>query len=448
MWTKDNMQHQTSKQPANPSPKRYATLAFVITLTLSIGTLQAKSTSKSLDRIVAVVNNTIITDSELNHQTTFLLAHLQKTETELPPLTILKKQILEKMILQTLQLAMAEQIDIKVDQDMLNQAIQHQAKQEKLSLEAFKTSIEKTGISFKTFREQVKKELITMRLQQRVIGEQITISKVDVDNFLNSPVGQDKTGTEYHLSHILLLLPRNPSSKQLASVQAKAKKIIQQLNAGTKFSTLALEKSDGQQALKGGDLGWRTLNAMPTLFAPHLPAMQSGEILGPLRSNSGLHIIKLLGKRIAKESLESETHVKHILLKTGNHRSHTEAKKLLQNLRKKILAGASFDKLAKQHSDETRSAEKGGDLGWVTQSALLPAFQRRMNGLSPGDISQPFQSNLGWHLIQVLNRRTQQDSAQGARHKVKALLFQRKFEETLLAWLYELKENANVIVYF
>jgi len=321
-----------------------------------------------------------------------------------------------------------------------------------MPLNQMREFLEEQGIPFDYFRETVKKELTLSRLQQKEIGQQISVSKTDIEHFLNSPQGQDKTGSEYRLGHILIALPEAPTPSEIQKAKLQVEDLKKQLATGANFNTLAMSKSAGPQALNGGDLGWKKGTELPTLFAKQALSMSVNEVHGPIRNSSGFHLIKLLEKRsengIVPESPKSSTtHVRQILIRNSDKISDTEAKALLSKLRSRIIQGASFAKMAEKHSEEPGSSAKGGDLGWVTQQSLVKPFYTTMSSLKPGELSQPFKTELGWHLIQVVERKIQKNNSEAMRNKAMDILYQRKFEDQLTSWLKRIREDAAIKIY-
>lgn len=437
-------------------------ITLVITCTFGFSTLSVhaantqsgRSTQKyqSLDQMVAIVNNDTITGSELEYQTNLLLLRLKQNETELPPMAEFKKQILERMIIEKIQLQMATEASIEIDDTTLNQTLEEIANRDGMPLSQMHEFLEEQGIPFNYFKDTVKKELILTRLQQKEVGQHISVSKTDIEHFLNSPQGQDKTGCEYRLGHILIGLPATPSPQEIAKAKSEAEDIRKQLVAGASFKTLAMTKSAGPQALNGGDLGWRKSTELPTLFAKQALSMAVNDIQGPIQNTSGFHIIKLLEKRHHENNTlaplkASAAHVRQILIKTDDKKSDQEAKALLAELKTQIEQGASFTTMAQKYSQEKASAAKGGDLGWITQQSVLKPFYTQMSTLKTGTISQPFKTQLGWHLIQVVERKAQNNASEAMRNKAMDILYQRKFEDQLGSWLKRIREDAAVKIY-
>lgn len=397
-----------------------------------------------LDRVVAIVNNQVISYSELKKQVTLLVSRVDTDKTPLPPKKILEQQVLSKMINDTLQLQLAKKTGIEVDSTTVNQALKDIAQQDGMTLDEYRMYIEQSGISFHDYREIIRTEVLLSRLQQREILQDISISETDIDSYLNSPVGQDQSGVEYRLGHILLLTPESPTPDALQASQTEANTLVNTLNNGADFRQVAMEKSAGHQALQGGDLGLRSIGEVPTLFVKHVPSMRIGEVVGPIRSANGFHIIKLIEKRIGKEPLHVETRVRQIFIKPSINTSDEEAASALKQIRADILNGADFSKMAEKKSEELSTATKGGELGWVTEKSVLPKFYHKMNKLKEGELSLPFKTEIGWHLIQVLERRTQNDSQEAARNRAKEVLQERKFSEMLGSWLKRIKDGAQI----
>ncbi len=427
-------------------------LGLACILSISSYTLFAAPLSKKLpvlDKMVASVNSEAITESQLNQQTQLLLVRLRQADAALPPLPVLRKQLLERMILEKLQLQLATVEGIEVDEPTLNQALQDIAARDNLALSQMQQFLEEQGIPFTQFRETIKTEITLSKIQQKEVGQHITVSKADIQHFLNSPAGLDQSGVEYRLGHILIPFPSEaPSKEQQQKTQERAEHIVKELKAGANFTKMAIAKSAGQQALNGGDLEWRKTESIPTAFVKVVPALQIGEIYGPIRDSSGLHIIKLLNKRSQQTTGKSkeQAHIRQILIKTNEKRSDSEAEALLAKLRTQIINGASFTALAQRYSEEANGA-KGGDIGWVTEKTVVPEFNQEILKLRAGEISQPFKSTLGWHLILVVEKKNECVSSEAMRNKAMEILYQRKFDEQLISWLRHLRNDAEVEIY-
>lgn len=417
---------------------------FIATIGMNPRIIHARQV---LDKIVAVVNSDVISKNELDNYTNLIVANIRaQGNTTLPSKDVLQEQVLNQMVLNKIQLQLAEQSGIAVDSITVSEAIQYMAQQKKQTLTQFKESMEQFGINFDEYRNYIHNDLVIQRLQAREVAYDVVVAKSEIESFLSSPAGQDHSGTEYRLSHILLSAPETPTPAALKQVQSKAEDLVTTLKAGADFQKTAMAKSAGRQALSGGDLNWRTTGELPTIFVNYVPTMQVGDIVGPIRSASGFHIIKLVGKRTASESDRIETHVRQILIVPDSRTSSAEAKTILTSLRKQILNGADFAKLAQKKSQDLKSAAKGGDIGWVSEKSVLPQFYQVMSKLRNNEISEPFQSEDGWALIQVIDRRTQFNSNEAAWNRALEILTARKSNEAIESWTKRIRDEARVSI--
>lgn len=400
--------------------------------------------AQPLDKIAAVVGGEVVTLSELSEKIKLVTNNLSKQNIVLPPKPILERQVLNKIILDHIQLQLAAQFAIEVDSSSINQAIIDLAKNENLTVAEYKQKIHKDGMTFDNFREHIKTELTLAKLQQREVGNDIRISSLDIDGYLNSAIGQDNSGTEYRLGHILIVAPEKPSQDALKAIDNKAREIIAALQQGKDFKQLAAGYSSGIQALEGGDLGWRQINEVPTIFVKYVPNMKINEVVGPIQSASGFHIIKLQDKRSGKKNNYQEFRVRQILIKPGANTSDQEAAANLLSLRQQIMQGQDFAKLAEKKSEELSTAVKGGDLGWIKSNAVMPEFWEVITKLKTGEISEPFKTELGWHLVQVMASRDTSSSTDAMRHRVAEILREQKFNELLEIWLKKIRDEAKV----
>lgn len=409
--------------------------------------MQPAAAKQVLDKIVAVVNDDVISQYELENYTKLLVADL-KTQSNytLPPKEVLQEQALNRMILDKIQLQLAAQSGIEVDSITVSQALQHLSQQKGQTLDQLRYETESRGVNFDEYRELVRNELTIQRLQAREVSQDVVIAKSDIESFLSSPAGQDNTGTEYKISHILLLAPESPTPTALKQVQAKAEEIVTSLKKGADFQKIAMEKSAGRQALNGGDLGWRNTGELPTLFVNYVPTMQIGDVVGPIRSAGGFHIIKLQGKRTVNDDHKTETHVRHILIVPDKNASSEEAKATLGAIRKQIVKGADFAKIAAKKSQDLRSASKGGDMGWINEQSVLPKFYEVVSKLRNNELSEPFLTEDGWNLVQVLDRRTRHTSDEAAWNRAMEILTIRKTNEAIEAWTKRIRDEARVSI--
>lgn len=397
-----------------------------------------------LDRIVAIVNDDVITRTELDAAMEVIRGQIEQGRMRTPPDDVLERQVLERMVTQQIQLQLAERTGIRVDDNALNRALSTIAAQNGLSLSEFRDVLENDGFSFEAFREDMRDEITISRLHQRQIESQIMTTEGEVDRFLETQKTQGSGADEYRLGHILVAIPEAASPDRIQSAKRKAEEVLERLTTGADFTEMAIAYSDSPQALEGGDLGWRGPGELPTLFAGVVPRMSVGQVSEILRSPSGFHIIKLLDHRGADRHIVTQTHARHILIKTNELITDDDAVRQLDGLREQVLAGADFAELAIAHSDDSGSARKGGDLGWVAPGETVRQFEDVMAKLDAGQVSKPVQSEFGWHIIQVLERREHDDTENFERNKARELLHKRKRDEETQTWLRRLRDEAFV----
>jgi len=405
--------------------------------------LSALAKPQPLDNIAAIVNDAVITQSMLNKQIDDVR---KKMETGAVNPRALEKQVLEQLILKEVQLGFAKKTGIHVDEIALDNAIENIAKQHNISLTQLRQAILAEGMDFNDYRQNIREQMIIAQLQQRDVLSGLQISEQEITHFLHSPAGLGEMTTEYRVGHILLALSDAPTPEEITAVTQKAKEIVAKLEQGQDFATLALAESSGQQALEGGDLGWRKLAQLPTIFVQPVAASKVNGVLEPIRSNSGIHIVKLLDKRTAAQAqtLTNTALVRHILIKTNATTSDKDAEQRLHAIREKIQKGEDFAQLAKTHSADLGSANNGGSVGWVTPDVLVPEFSAQVNKLGLQEISAPFKTSFGWHIVQVTDKQTQTNDEASLRQKAKKMLQQRKAEEKLQAWTRQLRDESYV----
>jgi len=397
-----------------------------------------------LDRIVAVVNDEVIMSSTLEQEVRTISERLRQQDKRLPPLAILDKQVLERIIIQQLQLQRAERSGIRIEDQRLNAAVSRIAERNNLSIRQFRHALEAENYDFSTYRENIRQEMLIQRLRERQVEERIHVTQSEIDNWIETYKRQGQGGSEYHLQHILIGIPEQADPDTITQKQDQAQQILSLLQKGDDFSETAIAVSDSRQALEGGDLGWRKEGELPTLFKSSLAAMQTGQLSKVLRNASGFHIIKLVDKRDTAKIIVTQTQARHILLKPSEILSVQDAQTRLGQIRSRILVGEDFATLAQAHSADKSSSAKGGDLGWVTPGSLVPEFEKVMNDLGDNDISQVFKTRYGWHIIQVLARRQHDNTREAIRAKAVAEIRARKTDEALESWLRRLRDEAYV----
>lgn len=413
---------------------------------LCLSAALAQANTANLDGIAAIVNESIITRSELIDQMQMIETRMSREGVSLPDVATFQKQVLDHMILNTIQNQLAKRTGIIIDDATLDNAIQNMAQHNQMTVTELREALTQDQIPFEAYRENIRQQIAISQLQQRDVMYDIHISEQEISQFMQSTDGVGGLNTEYRLGHILIGLPEAPTPEEIDAANIKAQALIERLNEGTDFAAVALEASQGETALKGGDLGYRKLPEIPTIFVKLVPTLTVDQVAQPIRSASGFHIVKLLDKRqdAAQEKAQQMTQARHILIPTNASTAEQDAIQKLQDLRQQLLQGADFAKLAKTHSADLASAEQGGSLGWVTNDMLVPEFSEAMDRLSPEEISEPFKTAFGWHIVQVTDRKAQHQDENAHRNQAKELIRQRKAEEKLQAWTRQIRDESYV----
>lgn len=398
-----------------------------------------------LDRIIAVVDREVITYGELQDRIRIVLSQLEKQGAPRPPQDALEKQVLERIINDRLQLQLAAQTGLRVDDSQLDKTIERIAEQNKLTMGEFREALEGDGISFRKFREDIRGEITLARLREREVDNRLHVTEAEIDNLLTTRASRQAEPDEYSISHILVRTPEEAAPDLLQKLQNKAEQALQRLQSGEDFAQVAARYSDAPNALEGGHLGWKKEDQIPALFADALKPLKAGAVTAILRSPNGFHILRLDDRRGGSSPLlVQQTHAQHILIKLSEIVSEEDAKHRLNDLKERLEhGGAKFAELARLHSEDGTAAN-GGDLGWVKPGDTVPDFEKAMNALKPGEVSEPVRSPFGWHLIQVLERRSQDMSKEASRLKARQEIRARKSEEAYQDWLRELRDRAYV----
>jgi peptidyl-prolyl cis-trans isomerase SurA len=398
---------------------------------------------EALDSIAVVVNNDVITKNELEDKINYYKNQIRMSSGSISDMDSLKKQVLERMIRDKVQLQHAALLGIQIDDISLNRMIDAMAQKNNLSLNQLRTTLEQEGIDFADFRNQTREELIIQELQKRMVADKVNVTPQEVKQLLESNVAQEKSGTEFHLLHILIATPENASPENIQLAQKKAENIYQQLLEGADFKQLAIRESNGSNALNGGDLGTRKANELPELFLKAIEGLQQGDVSKPVRSASGFHLLKLAGSSSNVEMVK-QTHARHILIRTSADISDDDARQSLLDLRQRIEQGENFSDLANEYSEDPGSKIKGGDLGWANPGTFVTEFENVMGSLKDGEISEPFKSQFGWHLMQVLERREIDMAKTVMEAKAMQAIRARKIDEELRLWLRKIRDEAYV----
>lgn len=417
---------------------------FINAACFSLLAASASADLTPLDRIAAVVDDDIIMKSELDSRVG--VVKNQSQGVALPPDDILASQVLERLISESIQLQMAERSGMRISDQELNATIDEIAKQNGMNLAQFKKALEKDGINYLDAREQIRRERLISQVQRYRVGGKIQISEQDIDSFLNSARGQKATAEEYRLGHILIQVPSQASRAELKKAEEKAQNLVKQLRTGANFKQMAIAQSDGRNALKGGDLGWRKQGELPSLFADIVPDLKEGNVSDPIKSGSGFHIIKVEEKRGGSTKMVKQTRARHILIRPNEIRDEDASQALIQDLYKRIKNGEDFATLAKEFSDDPGSKVSGGDLDWINEGDMVPEFEDTMKATAKGQLSKPFTSQFGWHILEVTGYRNKDVGEQIQRNQVRALLYSQRFEEELPIWLRQIRTEAYVEV--
>jgi len=415
-------------------------LMFIFTGSLVIDGAVAMT---PLDSIAIIVNEDVITKNELAEKTGYFENQIRASGGSVSDRESLQKQVIERMIRDQVQLQKAAQLGIQIDDISLNRMIDAMAKNNKMTMSELRATLEREGIDFGDFRTQTREELIIQELQKRMVAEKVNVTTQEVQQFIEANERQTNSGTEYHLLHILVATPVSASPEDIQQAQNKAEQLYEQLEQGADFKQLAMRESAGSNALNGGDLGRRKANELPELFLNAIENLTTGDVSKPVRSASGFHLLKVIGSNNNAEMV-TQTHARHILLKTSADRDDEQAREALLELKQRIQDGEAFADLANEHSEDPGSKIKGGDLGWANPGTFVPAFERVMNSLAIDEISAPFKSEFGWHIMQLLGRRQVDMTASIKEAKAMQAIRKRKIDEELRLWLRKIRDEAYV----
>ncbi|HEX5862673.1 MAG TPA: peptidylprolyl isomerase [Casimicrobiaceae bacterium] len=400
----------------------------------------------AIDRVIAVVNDEAITQYELDDARSVVVQQLKQQNVQQPASDVLDKQVLERLITERALLQHAKDSGVKVDDTQVERAIQRIAEDNKLTLDGLRQALAKDGVPYVKYREDVRREIIMQRLREREVDSRITVSDAEVDNYIATIKAQFGGEAEYRLAHILVLVPEQASADQIEAKRRRADEALKNIRDGADFGQVAAGFSDANDALSGGNLGWRPGARLPTVFAETVRRMEVGDVSPVLRSAAGFHIVKLNERRSKNEpALVDQTHVRHILIRVNEITSEADGKAKIERLKDRLDSGAKFEDMAKLNSEDA-SAAKGGDLGWLSPGDTVPAFEEAMAKLGPKQVSPPVRSPFGWHLIEVLERRKQDVTADRERVQAQVAIRQRKSDEAFQDWVRQTRDRAYVEV--
>ena len=404
----------------------------------------AQAQFQSLDRVVAIVDNDVIMYSQLDQRLREVEQTIGKRGGQLPPQDVLQQQVLERLIVENLQLQIGDRSGIRITDEELNQAMASIAERNSLTLDQFRAALARDGLSFEDAREQIRREMVISRVRQRRVAERIQVTNQEVQNFLASDLGQIQLSEEFRLANILIPVPEAASPDEIRAAAQKTAQVYDSLRGGADFAQTAMSSSASENALEGGEIGWRKSAQLPPAFAEMIRGLSVGDITEPVRTPGGFMIVKLLEKRGGDTLVRDEVHVRHILIKPNEVRSEAETRRLVERLYQRIIAGEDFATLAKNFSEDPGSALNGGDLNWIDPNSLVPEFREVMAKTPSGQLSEPFKSPYGWHVLEVLGRRATDSSEQYREQQAMNVLRNRKYDEELQAWLRQIRDEAYV----
>ncbi|MGE0971907.1 peptidylprolyl isomerase SurA [Klebsiella sp. WOUb02] len=420
--------------------------------TLLLGIAMIANTSfaapQVVDKVAAVVNNGVVLESDVNGLMQSVKLNAGQAGQQLPDDATLRHQILERLIMDQIVLQMGQKMGVKISDDQVDQAIANIAKQNNMTMDQMRSRLAYDGLNFATYRNQIRKEMLISEVRNNEVRRRITVLPQEVESLAKQIGDQNDASTELNLSHILIPLPENPTSDQVAAAQDQANSIVEQARSGADFGKLAISYSADQQALKGGQMGWGRIQELPGIFAQALSTAKKGDIVGPIRSGVGFHILKINDMRGESKNISvTEVHARHILLKSSPIMNDAQAKAKLEQIAADIKSGkTTFAKAAKEFSEDPGSANQGGDLGWATTDIFDPAFRDALMHMSKGQTSAPVHSSFGWHLIELLDTRQVDRTDAAQKDRAYRMLMNRKFSEEAATWMQEQRASAYVKV--
>lgn len=427
-----------------PNRQRSSLLALVFLACLPM--LAAAAERQPLDRVVAVVDEGVVLQSELEARMQQIRSRLSAQGTRLPPDSVMRQRVLDQLILEEIQIQRARQMGMQIGDSELNDAMRNVARNNGFnSLDEFEQALASEGLSFQQAREQIRREMLVSRVQQQRVGQRVRVTEREVDNFLNSAEAQERSGIEHLLGHILIQVNNFNNEEEVEEARSKAESIQEELDEGADFRELAVAESDGRNALEGGELGWRSGQELPSLVAGEIPQLDVGEPSQVLQSGSGFHVVTPLDRRGEDTDEVEQRKVSHILINTQD-RSESEAESLIRDIQSELEDGAEFSELASEHSDDPGTVSEGGELGWVGPGEMVPDFEETMMDTGVGETSSPFRSQFGWHILKVEDKRVAEQSDEIRRNEARQALQQRQYELELQNWLSQIREEAYVDV--
>jgi peptidyl-prolyl cis-trans isomerase SurA len=425
-----------------PSTRLVCLPLLLASLTAWPQTRDLSTSGELLDRIVAVVNDGVVLQSELNEQIRLISVRLADQGVQLPPAGVLRQQVLERLILMQIQLQRADRLDIQVDEEQLSRTLERIAQRNNISFDQLPALLAQQGLDYTAYREDIRRELIVNQVRQRDVDARVTVSQREMDQLLERQAQSDQR--EFELAHILIGTRSSATPEQIEAAGERAQLVYRRLLQGEDFGEMAVSYSEAQDALDGGYLGWREATQLPTIFAEVVPDMSAGQVSEPIRSSSGYHIIKVIDVRGAEKIMVTEFHARHILMVPNELVTDEQVSQELSRIREKVLGGADFGEFARTVSEDPGSQGNGGDLGWNEPGAFVPEFDEQIAQLTPGEISEPFRTRFGWHIVQLLETREQDATEENRRNEAYFAIMQRKVAEQTELWVRRLRDEAFV----
>ncbi|TGN38697.1 peptidylprolyl isomerase [Marinobacter confluentis] len=423
--------------------RHWAKTIVLLMVVMMSGTAQAER--KLLDQVVAVVNESVILQSELDARINTIVGRLRSQGTSLPPRSVLEERVLEQLITESIQLQMAERAGMRISDNELNETLSSIASRNNMTLAQFEEQLAQEGVTYQEARQQIRSEMLTGRVQQRQVGNRVRVTDREVDNYLEATQGQSRTNAEYELAHILIQVNDPNDEDELEAARAQIEALRAEIIDGRDFRSVAVAESDASNALEGGSMGWRSESRLPSLVADVVPKLAVGEVSPVLQNSSGFHLITVLDKRGGSEAqVVEQSKVRHILVRPDETTTDAAAEAKIRDLYQQLENGASFAELAREESDDPVSGSDGGNLGWVGPGQMVPQFEEAMMNAEVGELQGPFRSQFGWHILQVQDRRQQDISGAVKRDEARQAIYRRKFDLELQNWLREIRDEAFI----
>lgn len=423
---------------------RHGVQALLVLLAV-LAPLSAQAERKLLDQVVAIVDESVILQTELEARISTITSRLSAQGTALPPRQVLEERVLDQLITESIQMQMADRAGMRISDNELNETMANIAERNGMSLAQFENQLAAEGVSYNQAREQIRKEMLTSRVQQRQVGNRVRVTDREVENYLESLEARGGNNAEYRLAYIFVSVDDPSDEAEVAAAREKAGRLRNEIASGRDFREVAVAESDASNALEGGDMGWRAEGQLPSLVAPVVPELPVGEPSEVLENNSGFHLVMVMDKRGGEQQQVIQQHrVRHILVRPSEATTDSQAETMIRDLYQQLENGASFSALAREYSDDPVSGSDGGNLGWVSPGQMVPAFEQAMLNADIGEFRGPFRSQFGWHILQVQERRQKDISGDVRDAEARQAIYRRKFETELQNWLQEIRDEAFI----